>query len=113
MKTDWVAEYFAAMRDCGEDISIVFGQKKSSLNAEPRWYELPHDQFDGISGLANLLRRQGFRADKLPLFSGDKLTFLRGLRGVSTVLPTVKPRRQQWRHFDRTRKVRFLPVAQR
>jgi hypothetical protein len=66
-----------------------------------------------MSGLANLLRRQGFRIDKPPVFAGDKLTFGRGLRGVCTVLPTVKSRRQQWRHFDRTRPVRFLPVEQR
>jgi hypothetical protein len=115
MKIDWVAEVFSATRDCGEDISIVYGHGKagSQSRAEPHWYELQHDQFDGIGGLAHLLRQQGFRVDRLPVLQGDSLTFWRGVRGLLTVLPSLKPRRRQWRRFDSTRKVRFLPVCQR
>ena len=44
VKTDWVAEVFAAMRDCDEDISIVYGHKRPAVT-EPQWFELPHNRF--------------------------------------------------------------------
>ena len=115
MKTDWVAEMFSALRDCGEDISIVYGQTNgSSIKPEPCWFELPHDQYDGISGLAELLRKQGARVEKLPEMRDDHFTFLRGLRGFFASLPGVKVRRQQWKiEFDWARKVSFLPVSER
>ncbi len=115
MRTDWVAEMFSALRDCGENISIVFGHKDgSSAQSNPHWYELPHDQYDGMSGLATLLRKQGFHVEKLPELRGDRFTFFRGLRGFFRVLPAVKVRRQPWQQpFNWTRKVSFLPVKQR
>lgn len=114
MKTDWVAEVFSAQRDCGEDISIVYGHaSKPSNQARPQWFELQHNEFDGISGLACLLRRQGRRVDRLPELKGDPLTFFRGLQGVLSVLPEMKSRKRQWRRFDATRKAGFLPVTDR
>jgi len=114
MKTDWIADFFSAMHESGEDISIVYGQKAGApVHAEPSWFELPHDQFDGISGLASLLRRQGLRVDKLPVLRGDRLTLSRAVRGLFAVLPTLKVRQRQWRNFDARRKVRFLPVRER
>jgi hypothetical protein len=112
---DWVAEVFSAMRDCGEDISIVYGHKKAGAHAraDPQWFELQHNQFDGIGGLAHLLRQQGFRVDRLPILQGDKFTFWRGLRGLCAVFPTLKTRRRRWRQFDGSRAVRFSPVGLR
>jgi hypothetical protein len=114
MRTDWVGEVFSARRDCGEDISIVYGQKiASSPHAEPRWFELPHNEFDGIGGLATLLRRQCYPVGALPVLRGDRFGFWRALRGLFTVLPTLRLRRRQWRQFDGTREVRQMPVTER
>jgi hypothetical protein len=114
MKTDWVAEVFSAMRDCGENISIVYGQKPaSSAQEEPMWFELPHNRYDGISGLATLLRQQGCRVEQLPVLRGDRFTWLRALRGLFAVLPALQIRQRQWRQFDGARKVGFLPVRER
>ena len=114
MRTDWVGEVFSAMRDCGEDISIVYGQKTApSPHAEPRWFELPHDEFDGIGGLATLLRRQGYAVGALPVLWGDRFSFARALRGLYATLPTLRLRRRQWRRFDGARPVRRVSVTER
>jgi hypothetical protein len=114
MKKDWVAEVFSAMRDCGEDISIVYGQVgKASNQARPQWFELQHNEFDGMSGLACLLRRQGRSVDRLPLYKGEPLTWRRALQGLGTILPEMKSRPRQWRHFLADRTAGFAPVAQR
>ena len=113
MKTDWVAEVFSAARDCGECISIVYGQKSGALDAEARWFELPHDEHDGIGGFASLLRREGFTVAQLPTLRDDRFTFWRALRGFFTALPSMKLRQRQWRQFNPTRPVSFLPVQER
>lgn len=115
MKIDWIAEMFAALRDCGENISIVFGQERA-LGAEgkPRWFELPHDRYDGISALAHLLAEGGAAGGPLPELRGDRFTFLRGLRGLLSVLPALAVRRQRWKSaFHWTRPAGFLPVERR
>ena len=114
MKTDWVAEIFCAMRDCGENISIVYGSKPmASEQAEPAWFELPHNQYDGMSGLADLLVRQGCRVEQLPVLRGDRFTFLRALRGLRAALPTLQIRRRQWKQFDGTCNAEFTPARER
>jgi hypothetical protein len=114
MKTDWVAENFSAMRDCGENISIVYGRKSTeSDRAEPMWFELPHDQYDGMSGLATVLRRQGCRVEKLPALQGDRCTFWRALRGLRAALPTLRIRPRQWKRFDGTHNARLDPACER
>jgi hypothetical protein len=112
MKTDWIAELFRAMRENGEDVSIVYGYKRGA-DAEPQWFELPHDEFDGVSGLAKLLRAEGLRAHRLPAFQGEPLTFSRALRGLFAVMPTLQIRQRQWRQFDAARPVSFRPVSER
>ncbi len=113
-KTDWVGEVFAAQRDCGEDVSIVYGRKSATLSqAEPQWFELPHDRFDGIGGLAALLREQGLRVGALPALRGERFGIFRALRGLAAVLPTLGIRPRTWRTFDGGRDARRLPVAER
>jgi len=114
MKTDWVAEVFSAMRDCGENISIVYGRKPmASDKAEPTWFELPHDQYDGMSGLAAVLRRLGCRIERLPVLQGDRFTFLRALRGLYAALPLLGNKQRHWQRFDGTRNAEFAPVGER
>lgn len=112
-KTDWVAEVFAAMRDCGEDISIVFGSLGSGAHAKPQWFELQHDQFDGISGLVTLLREHGLRVDAMPTLRGDRRTLARSLQGLWAVLPSLKIRQRTWKQFDGTRPASLRPAGER
>jgi hypothetical protein len=115
MKIDWVAEMFAALRDCGENISIVFGEQRPlAPDGKPRWFELPHDRYDGISGLAHLLAAGGAAVGPLPGLRDDRFTLLNGLRGLFAALHALPARRQQWKSaFHWTREVAFLPVEQR
>lgn len=104
MKTHWVAEMFSALRDCGENVSIVFGFRLGrDAAAEVQWFELPHDRFDGVSGFATLLRAAGLGVVRVPERGVGPLSWRRSLRGVLTVLPTMGVRRQQWSQpFDWT-----------
>lgn len=115
MKLDWVAEWFSTMRECGENISIIYGYKNDlSPEKEPVWYELPHDKFDGISGLASLLRAQDCKVDTLPVLRNDSYTFLRGLRGFFSVAPTLGIRKQAWiASFDWQYQISAREVAER
>lgn len=109
MKIDWPSEWYRAWRDNGDDVSFFFGQMQgTSDHEEPRWFELRHEEFDGIGGFVHLLRSQGFRIDQLPFLRDDRLTLFRALRGLLAFIPMAKMRRQQWRQFDRTRKSRLL-----
>jgi hypothetical protein len=115
MKIDWVAEMFAALRDCGENISIVFGEERAlAAGGKPRWFELPHDRYDGVSGLAHLLADGGTDPGRLPEWRGDRFTLFSGLRGFFAVLHALPVRRQQWKSaFHWTRQVACRPVEQR
>ncbi|WP_198119452.1 hypothetical protein [Massilia rhizosphaerae] len=115
MTIDWVAEMFAALRDCGENIAIVFGEEgPRAADGKPRWCELPHDRYDGVSGLAQLLADGGAQAGRLPEWRGDRFTLFTGLRGLLSVLHALPVRRQQWKSaFHWTRAVAFLPAEQR
>lgn len=110
MKTDWVAEIFRAMRDCGEDISIIYGRCVSSgENSNVDWYELPHDEYDGMSGLASLMRKAGYTVSELPQWQGDdKYSFRNAVKGLKVFLPTTGIREQQWIKYDRS-----LPILNR
>lgn len=112
-RTDWVAEVFSAMRDCGENISIVYGLANGGRHGAPQWFELQHDEFDGIGGLACLLRQHGHPVRRLPELKGDLLTWGRRMRGVLTVLPEVKSRPRQWLRFDASRLAGFHTVEDR
>jgi hypothetical protein len=114
MKTDWVAEVFAAMRDCGEDISIVYGYADEATDkGRPQWFELQHTEFDGIGGLACLLRHHGHPIAHLPELKNDRPTLARRVRGVLAVLPEIKSRQRQWLRFDAQRKAGMRPVNAR
>lgn len=113
---DWLAEMFVALKDCGEDISIVFGKYAPSRSDEvtPRWFTLPHDQFDGVSGLACLLAGEGVPVPPLPTLKDDRPTWLRRTRGFAAILRYLGVRRQAWTvEFDWQQDARCLPPGQR
>lgn len=100
---DWVAEVFRAHRDCGESIAIVFGQvdARAPTAHDITWHELQHDQYDGVSGLASLLAKQGLKPDALPVLREGRPSWFRRIRGLLSVLRYLSVRRQAWNvEFD-------------
>ncbi len=113
---DWVAEMFRALRDCGENISIVFGHvdAQATSDADLSWHELPHDQYDGVSGLAALLAQQRLSAAALPVLREGRPSWWRRTRGVFAVLRYLGVRHQAWTvDYDWERAVASPPPAGR
>ncbi len=61
---DAISPWFLAAEELGEYIGIRFG-RVAPRSAEPEWFFLRHTDYDGIGGLADLLRRRGARVDHL------------------------------------------------
>jgi NRPS condensation-like uncharacterized protein len=62
---DFITSWFTAAEDLGEYIGIRFGQIAPG-KSEPEWIFLRHAEFDGIGGLAEILRRNGASLGRLP-----------------------------------------------
>jgi NRPS condensation-like uncharacterized protein len=62
--TDAFNLWFSAAEELGEYIGIRFG-RLAPLTATPEWFFLPHSEYDGIGGLAELLRRRDAQLDSL------------------------------------------------
>jgi hypothetical protein len=64
MKTDPISPWFIAAEQLGEFIGIRFGRVPPGAT-EPEWFFLRHTDFDGIGGLAELLRQRGAELPRL------------------------------------------------
>src|SRR5439155_24092823 len=62
--TDAISPWFIAAEELGEYIGIRFGRVPPGT-ADPEWIFLRHTDFDGIGGLAEILRRRGAELDRL------------------------------------------------
>jgi hypothetical protein len=62
---DPIASWFVAAEELGEFIGIPFGRIPPG-EREPEWSFLPHTDYDGIGGFADILRRRGAVLDRLP-----------------------------------------------
>src|ERR1035437_7757380 len=62
---DHISPWFIAAEQLGEYIGIRFGHVSTSA-AEPEWIFLRHTDFDGIGGLAEILRQRGGELPRLP-----------------------------------------------
>lgn len=62
--TDPISEWFCDAEELGEYIGIRFGHVAPGSN-EPEWIFLRHAEYDGIGGLAEILRRRGAEVDRL------------------------------------------------
>ena len=62
--TDAISPWFLAAEELGDYISIRFGRVPPG-SAEPEWFFLRHVDYDGIGGLAELLRQRGAKVDHL------------------------------------------------
>src|SRR5262245_25472229 len=62
--TDPISPWFIAAEELGEFIGIRFGRLTES--GEPEWEFLPHTNYDGIGGLAEILRKRGATLHRLP-----------------------------------------------
>jgi hypothetical protein len=63
--TDPIKPWFDAAEQMGEYIGIRFGYAPPG-STEVEWTFLSHAEFDGIGGLAEILRRRGASIGKLP-----------------------------------------------
>ena len=62
---DSINLWFLAAEELGEYIGIRFGQIPPGAT-EPQWTFLRHTEFDGIGGLAHILRQKGVTLGRLP-----------------------------------------------
>lgn len=62
--TDPISEWFRDAEELGEYIGIRFGHIPAGAD-EPEWAFLRHAEYDGIGGLAELLRRRGAEVRRL------------------------------------------------
>ncbi len=94
-----IIKWFLAAEELGEYIGIRFGHIPPGA-AEPEWTFLRHTDFDGIGGLAEILRRKGAKLGRLPQirFPAEPSVFS---------LLKMAPKFLQPRH-----RVKWLPVEQ-
>ena len=97
--TDAISSWFIAGEEVGEYIGIRFGRVAPAAT-DPEWFFLRHTDYDGIGGLAELLRRKGAAVDRLPQIkyplASSRLLLLRALRRY------LAPRRQvHWGPLER------------
>jgi hypothetical protein len=96
--TDPIAPWFIAAEELGEFIGIRFGRVPPE-GTEPEWMFLRHTDFDGIGGLAELLRRRGAHLPRLPQIKHPSPPSWLSLRRVLPKL--LKPlRRVKWGALD-------------
>jgi NRPS condensation-like uncharacterized protein len=62
---DPIKPWFLAAQELGEYIGIRFGHIAPE-KTEPEWIFLPHIEFDGIGGFADILRKRGATIGDLP-----------------------------------------------
>ncbi|WP_367874870.1 hypothetical protein [Luteolibacter sp. Populi] len=66
--SDPIRPWFRALKELGDCIEIRFGQIKPGTS-EPEWHFLEHTDYDGIGGLAKLLRERGGEVGDLPMIT--------------------------------------------
>lgn len=94
--TDPIRPWFDAAEDLGEYIGIRFGRARSG---EVEWTFLPHTDFDGIGGLAKLLRERGAVLPRLPQIKHHSRKSWTAL--VRSTPQYLSPRRRlQWDLLD-------------
>ena len=97
--SDPIRPWFEALESLDEFIGIRFGRLAPGAS-EIEWIFLPHTDFDGIGGLAHLLRERGAEVGDLPMSPHPAalswLAFLRALPGM------LGPRRRlSWKSLKR------------
>lgn len=82
LSNDPISPWFVAAEELGEYVGIRFGRIPPGRN-EPEWIFLRHTDFDGIGGLAEILRRRGAELPRLQQIKHpsppSKLALLRAL----------------------------------
>ncbi len=99
MMTDAISSWFIAGEQLGEYIGIRFGRLAPGA-VDPEWMFLRHTDFDGIGGLAEILRRRGAEVDRLPQI---KYPLAPSRRFLLRALPKYLSRkhRLEWRSLER------------
>ena len=95
---DPIKPWFESAEELGEFIGIRFGRIAPG-KSEPEWMFLPHKEFDGIGGFADILRKRGATLKRLPQIrhpaSPSRLAVLK------LVSKYLEPRRKlKWAPFN-------------
>jgi NRPS condensation-like uncharacterized protein len=95
---DPIKPWFLSAEELGEFIGIRFGRIAPG-STEPEWIYLPHKEFDGIGGFANILRKGGAKLGRLPQIRHPAAP---SRMSVLKLLPKyLEPRRAlKWAPFD-------------
>jgi hypothetical protein len=100
---DWVGKWFEILREQGENTDIPFG-KFSSPSAVPEWKYLRHEDYDGVGGLAHLLRLEGYHLEKLPeLRRREAPGWFRAILAFLRANSQSLVRHMPWTEYDPTR----------
>lgn len=93
---DLLGEWFSALEKNGECTSFRLGRCLPS-SSEPEWFVLPHARYDGIGGLAHVLRSY-FRTEiELPRTQEAPPSTLRSLIAAVYWLFRKRPAPMQWK----------------
>jgi len=96
-KFDPVAPWFDVLESVGEFVGIRFGRVSPSGGA-PEWMFLSHAEYDGIGGLAHLLRERGASVGELPKITHPgRLSWWPFIRFLPTMLGSR--RSLEWRQL--------------
>lgn len=99
---DWAGLSFSVLERLGERVAITFGRVRG---AEVEWVDVPHATFDGVGGLAHVLRARGLRVDRLPtLARPGRPGLLRRLWALCKDPTGDKLPPVAWKTFDPTRR---------
>lgn len=94
---DPIRPWFETLESVGEFVGIRFGRLASS-SGEVEWMYLSHKEYDGIGGLAHLLRQRGAVIEELPKVTHPaKLSWWSFIRFLPTLLAPRKC--LQWREL--------------
>lgn len=96
---DRAGDSFQVLASLGEQVGIAFGRVSAGDAVE--WFELPHTDFDGVGGLAHLLRGRGMACAALPgLARPERPGFLGWLRILRQDPSGDRHPVVAWRRFD-------------
>jgi hypothetical protein len=97
-RCDVFQEWFAELEAMGECSQIRLGHCRSGQ--DPEWYELPHQRFDGIGGLTEVLKKHYGLELCQPLLSERKPPAWVRFAAALRCLFRGRPRPLSWRNLD-------------
>lgn len=98
-RRDLLGEWFAALEAHGENYTFRLGRYRLGMS-QPDWFFLPHDRFDGLGGLAHVLRTRFNRDLELPQSGERRPSGGERFKAALRLLFRRFPRLMEWRDED-------------